>query len=226
MRKLLKLLLWLVVGAGILLLAFIFQWITSIGSAVPTVITKTVEGLAPPPANIEVSPVMIINAMEDKFETTTFSMNLTAEEVTAGRCGGNLWQDLAYRDCLKMSVPGVINAGFGRSILDRNRIQSGDKTVIFDLGSPIIQNVIIGHARVRVLNPDDDGGWLTDPDKNLQAQAFAIAEKKLSHIACRAGILRSAAHSAEIHYGTLIRTVLKAAGDERVVKITYTVPVC
>jgi hypothetical protein len=180
----------------------------------------------PPPQKVEVSPVVLIQAMEEKFEVTTFSMNLLSDEVTSGICDGNWWQDFAYRDCLKMQVPGKVNAGFGREILDQKRITATPDTLTIDLGTPTIHDVVLDPSRVKVLNPDDEEGYLTDPDKNLQAKGFVAAIAKLKVAACNANILQAAALSAEKHYGDLVRTVLKTAGDRRNVKFVYTVPKC
>lgn len=194
--------------------------------AAPRFITKTVEVLAPPPERVEISPIVLVNAMESQFKTITFSMNLTLDEVSAGRCNGNTWQDFWYRDCIKMQVPAEVDAGFGKEILDSNRFTTTADTVTVNLGAPVIYRPNILHARVKVLNPEDDGGMAVDPDKNLQAKALAKAEKKLRQSACKAGILKSAALSAEKQYGDLFRNVLKAAGDVRTVKIVYNIPTC
>ena len=194
--------------------------------AAPRFITKTVEVLAPPPERVEISPIVLVNAMESKFDTITFSIKLKLDQVTAGRCDGNAWQDFWYRDCLKMEVPAEVSAGFGKEILDPSRITATTSTITVNLGTPVILRTGIFHARVKVLNPEDDGGMAVDPDKNLQAKALAKAENRLRQAACEAGILKAAALSAEKEFGDLFRNVLKAAGDVRTVKIVYTIPKC
>lgn len=192
----------------------------------PEVITKTVEAVSAPPATVEVSPVVLVNAMESRFESITFSMNLTAEDVKVGVCNGNAWQQFMYRDCIMMQVPAEVAAGFGRDILDQKRITATKSTITFDIGTPSIYKPNINHARVKVLNPNDEGGVWSDPDKNLQAKGFIEAEKKLRQAACAAGIFRAAALSAEKQYGDLFRSVLNVAGDTRTVKIVYDIPSC
>jgi Protein of unknown function (DUF4230) len=192
----------------------------------PEVITKTVEAVSPPPARIEISPIVLVNIMERTFESTTFSMKLTLDEVKAGKCDGNAWQDFWFRDCLLMKVPAEIKAGFGKEILDPSRFTSTTDTLTVDLGKPVIYRPNIIHDRVKVLNPKDDGGYWSDPDKNLQAKGFVDAEKRLQAAACQAHILKSAALSAEKQYGDLFRNALKTAGDLRTVKIVYDIPDC
>lgn len=202
--------------------AFLWNKIADISS--PT--DHDLKVFIPPPMKIEVSPVVLIEAMEEKFETTTFSRNLVLPEVTAGRCDGDLWEDFWWRDCLKMQVPAKINVGFGREILNPTRITSTKESVIINLGAPKILDVVIDHKRVLVLNPDDDGGWLTEPYKNLQAEAFVKAEAAFRIKACQVGVYQSAGVSAQKRYGKLARNILKAAGDKRTVKIVYTIPSC
>lgn len=212
---------------SMLVAAFLYGQATSLANTATQAVTNTVSAVTAPPAKVEVSPVILIQVMEKKFETTTFSMNLTADDVKAGRCDGNWWQDFWWRDCLKMTVPGTVNAGFGRSILDPSRITSTKDTVTLDLGEPIIyRQVYIDHSRVIVKNPDDTPGLLANANKNLQAEGFALAEQKLRIAACQAGILRAASLSGENHYGELLRNNLRIAGDVRTVKVVSHVPSC
>lgn len=218
-----KLLLILMVGV-LVVGSYLYGQATSIAEPITRVVKKTIEVMASPPVKIEVSPVVLIQAMEDKFESITFSMYLVPDEVKAGQCDGNWFQDTLYRDCLKMRVPGYVNAGFNRGILDRNRFVVTADTITIDLGTPVIYKPNIDHKHVKVLNPDDDGGWATDPDKNLQAKAFVVAEGKLRQAACKANILQASALSAEIRYGNEIREVLKAVGAAHRVVVKYTIP--
>lgn len=215
-----------IIAGAVIGVSFLLGSIVTFELQPPEIISKTVEAITPPPARVEISPIVLVNAMESRFQTITFSMNLTLDEVKAGRCNGNGWQDFWYRDCLKMQVPAEINAGFGRGILDQNRFTASSEAITVNLGSPVIYRPNIDHARVKVLNPEDDGGMAVDPDKNLQVKALAKAEKKLRQVACNAGILKSAALSAEKQYGDLFRYVLTAAGDVRTVKIVYDIPDC
>ena len=206
--------------------SYFYGQATSIMPAVTDTVTAAYAAAAPPPTKVEVSPVVIIKAMEEIYETNTFSMRLTAERVKAGRCDGNWYQDLAYRDCLLMQVPATVKAGFDRAMLDRSLLTATSELVTIDLGTPVIHDVIINHAQVLVLNPDDDGGWLTDANKNLQAEGFATAEQKLRIVACRAGIYKSAALSAVTQHGDAVRNLLALAGDHRPVKVVYQLPHC
>lgn len=192
---------------------------------VPKVITRTVEVVAPPPETVQVSKYVIVQAMEETYQVTTASANLKTY-VEAGRCNGNWWQDMAYRDCLKMDVPAKVNAGFGQNIIDEERVSATDQSITIDLGTPVIHDVVINHGRITVRNPDDDGGFWSDADKNLQARALARLAPTFQRMACEAGIFRQAALSAEKQYGDHLRHVLGLAGDTRTIQIIYTVPTC
>lgn len=204
--------------------AYFYGQATSIVPAMTRTVTETIEVLAPPPPKVEVSPTVIIKAMEEKFEVTTFSMYLILDEVKSGVCKDG-WRYYVYQDCMRMQVPAMVNAGTGRQILDRSHLTTTVDEVIVDLGTLIIHNVVIDHKRVKVLNSDEKGGFLREERKNLQSEGFVKAEKRLREIACKAGIYKAAGLSAEKHYGQL-REVLAAANDHRKVKFTYRLPKC
>jgi len=226
MKKLLALLALLALVIA-LLGAYLYGQATSITTTISATTAQAVAATLPPPPKVEISPVILIQAMEEKFETTTFSMNLSADDVKVGRCDGNWWQNFWWRDCLKMKVPGTVDAGFGREILDPSRITVSGNIITLDIGSPKINpKTYIDHANVKVYNPDDTPGWLANANKNLQAEGFAQAEQKLRVAACQAGILRAASLSGENHYGEQLRNALKAAGDVRTVKVVSHIPNC
>lgn len=212
-------------AVGLIGVGFLSGTDISLSPGIPKVVTKTVEVMAPPPEKVQVSKFVIVEAMEKKYQLTTASANLQTY-LEAGRCDGNWWQDMAYRDCLKMDVPAKVNAGFGQNIIDEKRITATPETVTIDLGTPIIHDVVINHARIKVRNPDDEGGFWSDADKNLQARALAKTETTFRRLACEAGIFQQASLSAEKQYGDHVRHILSLAGDTRTVHITYDVPTC
>ena len=189
----------------------------------PEVITKTVEAITPPPERIEVTRNVMVKALEDKLEITTFSMYLDAY-VVAGVCDGNWWQDFAYRNCVTMLVPGKVNAGFDWETFGPDQITTSRDEVIVHLGKPVIHDVVIDHKRIEVLGQED--GAFVFSDKKLQTKALAQATDEIRKKACRNDILKAAGLSAEKKIGDNLRLFLQQAGDVRSVKIVYDIPTC
>jgi hypothetical protein len=204
--------------------AYLYGQATSFTEPLTRTITETVQVVAPPPPKVEVSPVIVIGAMKRIFENNTFSMPLTADEVRSGVCEDSWIKRSLYQKCVRMMVPATLKAGFNKAILDRSRIVVSDETITINLGTPTINDVVIDHARVKVLNRDEGDGWLATADKNLQAKGFVVAEKKLRRVACIAGIHRAAALSAEKQYGEEIRNLLAIIGANYRVVFTHTLP--
>jgi hypothetical protein len=197
---------------------------TSFTEPITRTITKTIEVMAPPLPKIEVSPVFIVGATREINERNTFAMPLTADEVRSGVCEDGWIKRGLYQKCVIMDVPATIKAGFNRPDLSQNQITITADQITINLGTPTINDVIIDHARVRVLNKDEEDGWLAKPDKNLQAAGFVKASQELRKAACVAGIHRSAALSAEKQYGDEMRNALAAIGATYRVVIKYTLP--
>lgn len=189
----------------------------------PEVITETVKAVTPPPERIEVTRNVMVKALEDKLEITTFSMYLDAY-VVAGVCDGNWWQNFAYRNCVTMMVPGKINAGFDWETFGPSQITTSRDVVTVHLGRPIIHDVVIDHKRIEVLGQED--GAFVFSDKKLQTKALAQATVELRQKACRNDILKAAALSAEKRVGDNLRLFLQQAGDVRAVAIVYDIPDC
>lgn len=189
----------------------------------PEIITETVEAVVPPPERIEVTRNVMVKALEDKLEITTFSMYLDAY-VVAGVCDGNWWQDFAYRNCVTMLVPGKVNAGFDWETFGPDHITENRDEVIVHLGKAMIHDVVIDHKRIEVLDQED--GAFVFSDKKLQAKALAQATVEIRQKACRNDIYKAAALSAEKKVGDNLRLLLKTAGDVRTVKIVYDIPDC
>jgi Protein of unknown function (DUF4230) len=189
----------------------------------PEVISRTVEAVTPPPERIEVTRNVMIRALEDKLEITTFSMYPDAY-VVAGVCDGNWWQDFAYRNCVTMLVPGKVNAGFDWETFGPDQITTSRDEVIVHLGQAEIQDVVIDHKGIEVLGQED--GAFVFSDKKLQTKALAQATVELRQKACRNDILKAAGLSAEKKVGDNLRLLLKAAGDVRTVSIVYDTPTC
>ena len=220
MKKALK---WSMLLILILSGAFVYESITNIGLMVPTVVTKTVQVMAPPPEKIEVSRQAMLRSLEGKLEITTASMRLE-KYVHGGICTGNAWQQFAYENCVTMLVPAKINAGFDWENFGPDNIEVTHEVITINLGTPKIHDVVIDHSGIKVLDQSD--GALVFSDTSLQTRILAESTPAFRKDACFNGILKTAALVAEKKVGDNIRLILRQAGDVRQVKITYTMPAC
>lgn len=209
-------------GAGIAG-AFLWDMIGGISTAIPRVVTKTVEVVAPPPERTEVTRDVMVRALEGKLELVTASLPFDTHTV-AGTCDGNWWQQFAYKNCVSLLIPGKVNAGFNWQQFGSESITANAETVTINLGTPRLFDVVIDHSKIEVLNQED--GLFVSIDKTLQVRALAQATRELRVKACRSGLLRFAATEAEKRVGDNLRTLLHAAGDTRQVRITYMPPDC
>lgn len=212
--------------------AFLYGTSLNFSSGISETAVKAAESIASPPKTVEVSPIILVEAMREDFESITFRGDFTAERVASGRCNGNWLQNLAYRDCYIANVPGTVSAGFGEKILNQEQfvVDHLNKTITYHLGKPSIREdtgVVIHHNRIMVLNPDDWTGWLVRPDKGLSNKANHEAKTKLRKAACRAHIYESAGLSAEKKYGRQLRSILRVMEKtDYAVSIVYDIPKC
>jgi hypothetical protein len=209
-------------GAG-LAGAFLWNMIGGIGTAIPRVVTQTVEVVAPPPERTEVTRDVMVRALEGKLELVTASFPFDTH-IVAGTCDGNWWQQFAYKNCVSLLIPGKVNAGFNWQQFGPESITTNAETVTVNLGAPRLFDVVIDHSKIEVLNQED--GAFVSQDRTLQVRALAQATRELRTKACQSDLLAFAALEAEKRVGDNLRTLLHEAGDTRQVRITHMPPVC
>ncbi len=209
-------------GAGIVG-AFAWNYVGGVTAAVPRIVTRTVEVVAPPPERIEVTRDVMVRSLEGKLELVTASLNFDTHTI-AGTCDGNWWQQFAYKNCVSLFIPGKVNAGFNWQQFGPESITTTPETVTVNLGTPRLFDVVIDHSNIEVLYQID--GTFVSQDRTLQTRALAQATRELRVKACQSNLLRFAALEAEKLVGDNLRILLSEAGDIRQVRITHMPPAC
>jgi hypothetical protein len=199
--------------------ALAWNWIAGISSVVPQAAAE----IAPPPERTLVTRDVMVKALEGKLELVTASLPFDTHTI-AGTCDGNAWQKFAYENCVSLLIPGKVNAGFDWQQFGPESITMNADEIVVNLGKPKIFDVVIDHGKIAVLN-QTDGAFVTR-DQSLQVRAIAQATRELRVKACGSDLLRFASLEAEKRVGDNLRTLLHAAGDTRLVRISHMPPDC
>lgn len=134
------------------------------------------------------------------------------------------WSVSTSRDRLTAHVEGDVLAGFDlRNISAENVVENTSTHVVFNLGTPEFLGVIDNEQATRVISRET--GWLRVKDETLLHATQWVAKERLVSGACRKGALATAG-TAGSQTIAKIANAMKAAGDNRTVKVMYTPGKC
>lgn len=127
----------------------------------------------------------------NRLETATF----TIEKIIDGGTKGNRLQNFLFGDKILLIAHGTIIAGFDFSTLSDNDIVINEKEVKIKLPPAQILVATLDNSQTRVY--DRQRGILALPEKDLESEARAAAEKSVKEAACTAGILKQATENGK-----------------------------
>ena len=134
----------------------------------------------------------------NKWETASF----TIEKVIDQGNSGNMFQQFLFGDKILLIAHGEAVAGFDLTSLSANDVHIQGNSITVTLPKPQIIYTRLDNDKTRVY--DRQQGILTQPDKNLESDARASAEKSIRATACSEDILTVASDNARKEISTLL----------------------
>jgi len=142
---------------------------------------------------VDLSHAAVVTRMQElgRLETSSFTIEKVIE---ANASTGGAFRDFLFGDKLLLVAHGEVVAGFELAGLGEDDVRIDGTTIRVTLPAPTVFHARLDNERTRVY--DRRSGIFARPDKDLEADARAAAERSIRAAACDANILDAASTNA------------------------------